>query len=417
MNIETRLDAALRDCQAQAGFEALLVAVSGGSDSLALLHLSHDWARAAGIPIAAVTVDHGLRAESADEAAKVHEICAGLDVPHQTLRWQGWAGQGNLQQAAREARYDLIATAEIAGGASPLILLGHTKDDLAETFLMRLARGSGVDGLSAMRGHWQARGRHWARPLLDARREELRDWLRGRGIGWIDDPSNENERFDRVKARRALRELEPLGLGVDRLAATAETMSEARRALERVAQAAAKEIARVEAGDVVIDRAGLAGLEVELRDRLMSHALKWVSSSPYRPRRDALHALESDLCDGRHHATLQGCLLTQTKDTLRVAREPEAVRAVTSPVFDLWDNRWQLTGPECPGCEIRALGEAITSCPDWRETGLPRESLRASPSVWKGDTLVAAPLAGLEMGWSVELVPPGGDFVSSILSH
>ena len=418
MSVAALLDRALRAARAEEGFGRVLVAVSGGSDSLALLHLVHDWAALAEVEVAAVTVDHGLRPESAGEAAQVGAICAGLGVVHEILRWQGWDGQGNLQSAARTARYDLIAGAVPGLGPPSLIVLGHTRDDLAETFLMRLARGSGVDGLAAMRAGWRDRGQRWARPLLGARRQALRDWLTARGVRWVDDPSNDDPRFDRVKARQALAALAPLGLGVDRLADTADALRDARLALEAAAQEAAKGLARVEAGDVVFDRPRLLALVPEIRDRLLAQALIWVGGGPYRPRRDSLRALAHIEAP---RATLAGCLVSRRGDHLRVGREPVAVEALTVPSDRLWDRRWRLDGPHRAGYQIAALGEAgLALCPAWRDSGLPRASLLASPAIWdsaRGGGLVAAPLARAEPRWSAKIDHPAGDFFTSVLSH
>ncbi|WP_114967069.1 tRNA lysidine(34) synthetase TilS, partial [Alkalilacustris brevis] len=179
------------------------VAVSGGGDSVALLLLVADWAAARGVRLRAVTVDHGLREGAAQEAEAVARLCAELGIGHDILRWQGWDGQGNLQDAARRARQGLIAGWARDHGLAA-VALGHTRDDQAETVLMRLARGAGVDGLSGMAPLRLAVGLAWLRPLLDVGRAELRALLRARGVPWAEDPSNEDARFQRVRARRAL---------------------------------------------------------------------------------------------------------------------------------------------------------------------------------------------------------------------
>tara|TARA_R100000322_G_scaffold60379_8_gene37286 strand:+ start:42120 stop:43367 length:1248 start_codon:yes stop_codon:yes gene_type:complete len=412
-------DAALREAlaaaQDRAPFDHVTVAVSGGGDSMALLLATHDWARETGIGVSAVTVDHGLRPEAAGEAAQVAALCATLGLAHETRHWDGWDNQGNLQAAARDARYDLLA----ASGTGP-ILLGHTQDDVAETFLMRLARGSGVDGLGHMRADWSDRGRRWLRPLLGVPRAALRDWLRGKGATWIEDPSNDDPTYDRVKMRSALDLLGPLGIDAERLASTAQTLREARVALEYLAHLEARRIARVEAGDVVFQAAELPALPAETRDRLVAHAIGWVSGATYRPRRRALQAAtQAALAGGK--ATLGGCVLTGRNATLRVTRELQAVAGVHAPVRDLWDGRWRMVAP--PGAStqnltIRALGEAgLSLCPSWRDTGLPRDTLLASPAVFEGDTLVAAPVAGAPEGWSAEINHPRGDYLPSLLSH
>ena len=128
--------------------QVLGVAVSGGSDSMALLHLMHEFCQINKIELQAVTVDHRLRPEAAQEAAHVARQCAEMGLPHDTLIWQDWSGEGNLQNAARNARYHKMACWAGTRGIDT-IAVGHTADDQAETVLMRLARRSGVDGLLA----------------------------------------------------------------------------------------------------------------------------------------------------------------------------------------------------------------------------------------------------------------------------
>ncbi|WP_212524556.1 tRNA lysidine(34) synthetase TilS [Actibacterium sp. MT2.3-13A] len=389
---------------------ALGVAVSGGGDSMALLHLL-----AAHGPLRAVTVDHGLRPEAAREAALVGEICAGLGMPHDVLRWH-WDGQGNLQDSARRARRRLIAD-----WAAPLgithVALAHTADDQAETFLMRLAREAGVDGLSGMAAETRSQGLTWLRPVLAHRRQELRDYLRARGLSWVEDPSNENPRFERVRARQALAALAPLGIGAGTLARVAAQMAEARAALEAQVSALVEGHARVEAGDVVIDAAALAAEPAEIRRRFLAQALRWVASADYGPRRAALARLMADIAAARP-ATVHGCLVRPARGRLRIAREYNAVAGTRAPAPGRWDGRWRLDGPETPGLEIRALGpEGLAQCPDPRASGLPRGTLLATPAVWDGDRLVAAPLAGMGENWRAVLSVPHDSPLARVISH
>ncbi|MDH2325262.1 tRNA lysidine(34) synthetase TilS [Cereibacter sp. SYSU M97828] len=368
------------------------LAVSGGGDSMALLSL------ASALRCHAVTVDHGLRAESRAEAEAVARHCAAIGIPHDILRWQ-WDGTGNLQDAARRGRYALIAEWAQARGIG-VVALGHTQDDVAETFLMRLARGAGLDGLSAMRGAWFDRI-DWRRPLLGISRAALRDHLTAKGIAWIEDPSNDDPRFERVRARQAMAHL-PLGLTAERLAEVAGHLSDARAALDAAMLAAARSHARIEGGDVVID----PDLPPEILRRLVLHAMAWVAPSDYGPRGEALlRALTAKT------ATLHGCVLTRGK-TLRIAREAAATPA---PAGEVWDC-WRIDGL-APGQQVSALGEDIALCPRWRESGLPRRSLLASPAVREGGRLVAAPLAGFGPGLVAQHIPPPEAFHSSPLSH
>lgn len=401
-------------------FASLGLAVSGGGDSMALLHMAQDWlARQQSqgalleVSLRAVTVDHGLRPEAAAEAAMVARTCATLGIPHDTLRWE-WDGQGNLQDAARRARYHLMSTWARDHGVGA-VALGHTRDDQAETFLMRLARGSGVDGLAAMQSDWQAEDARWLRPLLETRREDLRDLLRARDVGWVEDPSNDDPRFDRVRMRQILPALAKLGLDADRLADTASHMRNAREVMEVHAHDAAKRLCRLKGGGVVFDLAGLTEAPMETQLRLFAHALVWVSGGAYRPRLDALQEAMTMAAFGDRR-TLHGCVIEGDLECLEIHREYNAVRRKRATVGALWDGRWRLAGPD-ETAQIRALGDGVSQCPDWRATGLSRRALMALPAVWSGDDLLSAPFAGLQNGWKIHDTRPAGHFFTSILSH
>ncbi|MDB6453880.1 tRNA lysidine(34) synthetase TilS [Falsirhodobacter sp. 20TX0035] len=369
------------------------LAVSGGGDSVALLLLAAE----AGIPCRAVTVDHGLRPEAAEEARQVADLCARLQVPHQVLRWQ-WDGRGNLPDAARRARRRLMAGWARDQGIGT-IALGHTRDDVAETFLMRLARGAGLDGLSAMSPAWEEHGLHWRRPLLSVGREELRDLLRARRVRWAEDPTNTDTTYERARARQALGDL-PLGLTRDRLAEVAQHLAKARAALDAATDTAARHHLQQDRGDVLLNP---EGLDPEMRRRLLLRAVAWVGRQPYAPRAVSVARAMDALTNGRP-AAVQGCGMVAQNGAWRIYREWAAVRGFCTPATDPWDG-WRLDGPAHPDLHIAALGEAVARCPTWRNSGLPRRSLLASPAVWRGETLVAAPLAGLG-SWTARREPP-----------
>jgi tRNA(Ile)-lysidine synthase len=397
--------------------KALGVAVSGGSDSLGLLVLLAQWAAEGNGPeVHAVTVDHGLRAEAAEEAREVARICADLEVPHDILRWNGWTGVGNLQQAARRARYDLMSDWARQKGIDQ-VAVAHTADDQAETTLMRLARESGLDGLSAM----TAKKRHgrmiFCRPALGVRREDLRDILRNRGLAWIDDPSNIDPEYDRVKAREALAVLEPLGVSVTGLSRTAGHLAKARDTLNWYAFVAARDLGHVQGADIVLDRRKFRILPDEIGRRVLLEALRWVSGAAYGPRGKTLELLMESLRCG-NDMTLRGCHVSVTSQDIRITREYKAVAHLVVNAATLWDGRWQLEGPWPDGARIAALGaEGVARCPEWRATGLPLRSLSATPAVWRGEELIAAPLAGLSNGWHAINARPEDDFFAAFLSH
>ena len=392
------------------------IAVSGGGDSVALLDLAVNWARRSGAAILAVTVDHGLRAASAREAQDVAALCARLGVDHEVLHWTGWDGTGNLQDQARRARYALM-TGWAERKNIPSIALGHTATDQAETVLMRLGRGSGVDGLSAMAPRVLRHGIEWVRPVLSVERQVLRDYLTERGLPWVDDPSNDDPGYDRIKARQALQVLQGLGITVAGLAETAARLSVARYALMVQTHEAAVRMARVEDGDVVFDRAAFLALPEEINRRILSQALVWVASADYGPREATLTEARGAIAEGRSTA-LHGCRVVTGAASVRVTREYEAVKTAACRPDQVWDGRWRVKGPQEQGLEVRALGEGgLGLCPDWRATGRKRVSLLSSPSVWRGEDLVAAPLAGRGAQWSVELTQDIIHFPFTILSH
>ena len=199
-----RLAAFDRLCQDARG--PVGIAISGGSDSLALLFIAHEWARSRGRKLAALTFDHRLRTAAAGEAARVAAICRDLHIPHQTLRWDDPV---NRQSSARRARHAALALALKAQGGTHL-LTGHTANDQAETFLIRARQGSGWYGLAGMQALsmspvWpEGEGVRIARPVLTEKREDLRSLLHARGQVWIEDPSNENLAYERVRMRRLL---------------------------------------------------------------------------------------------------------------------------------------------------------------------------------------------------------------------
>ncbi|WP_298562812.1 tRNA lysidine(34) synthetase TilS [uncultured Aliiroseovarius sp.] len=412
MRPEQTFEFALDRARQRGPVSRLGLAVSGGSDSMAMLVLAAAWAKKVGADLRVATVDHGLRPEAAEEANWVKARCAELGLPHDTLTWAD-APSGNVQSAARAARYELLAN-WAQGLGLDAVAVGHTADDQAETFVMRLARGSGVDGLSAMQDDWQAQKMRWLRPVLATGRDDLRQCLTERGLGWIDDPSNTDARFERVRVRKAMKDLALLGLDRDRLVGTALRMTEARTALEQAALDAAETHAEVILGDVVFDISAYSVLPTETRHRLLTAAIRFVSGAAYRPRYDALKEIEAQVLEGQRR-TLSGCVLHQKSGQLVVGRELNALRSEAAQSGESWDGRWVLTGPA--HAQVRVLANAISDCPDWRNIGQPRDRLMTTPALFVGDQILAAPAAGFLCEGVTLAGPSKADFLKAILSH
>lgn len=402
------LEIAARYC---AEGSALGIMVSGGGDSMALLDLLHR--AAVGQRLEVLTVDHGLRAAARAEAEMVAAYCAVRGIAHQVSRWAGGEAAGNLMDAARQARY-LIAVewAQVRGLSR--VAVGHTADDQAETFLMGLARQAGIDGLSGMRRHWMQDSVRFDRPLLGVTRADLRSYLRRNGVVWADDPTNDDTHYTRVRARKALAQLGSLGITAQGLAAVSDHLETARQALLGQLGTAAQGVRETAAGSLMIPRAGFDPLPAEIKRRLLITALRWISGATYPPREAALANLVQVMGQGGD-TTLGGVRFRSTATSITVQREARAQRGQICATDQTWDNRWQLSGPHAPDLTIRALGaDGLRQVKDWRDTGLPREALLATPAIWRDETLIAAPCAGFSNDWCAICSP---SFASFVLSH
>ncbi|MHA6326046.1 tRNA lysidine(34) synthetase TilS [Roseivivax sp. CAU 1753] len=392
------------------------LAVSGGGDSMAMLALAHNWTRRWGVALRVVTVDHGLRPGSADEANLVAEECRNLGWPHDTLKWQGWDGRGNLQDAARRARLSLID-----GWRQGMrdVLFAHTADDQAETVLMRLKRGSGVEGLSGMSAIRKVGAMRIVRPLLNERREALRFYLRVMRIPFADDPSNEDDTFERVRMRKLLATLEDAGLSAAALTETARRMARAREALAARAADIATRITRAEWGQIVIDRDGFAETERDTQMRLLAAALQFVAGSVYRPRAEALEAM-LDAARSGQGGTLAGAALHVDKGELRIIRELKAVEEMRTQAGpgQLWDGRWRVEGPSVDGLTVRVLGtRGWSQIPDKPQVPPRFREALSLPAVFSGDRLVACAPLGFGPAHTCRFDAAAPSLARFLLSH
>ena len=373
------------------------VAVSGGSDSVALL-----LALCKIIPaknLKAVTVDHGLRTEAASEAVWVSQLCLTMGVDHNTLKANNLVLGPNLQARARDVRYSLLAN---WGQNCDVICLGHSQTDVAETFLMRLSRGSGVDGLASMASGWDHQNLSWARPFLGLSREELRQYLKTNNQAWCDDPSNDDLKYKRVQIRQSQIQLDQLGLSTSRLAKTANRMSDVREALTFALKNIRPQLMRNDLGDVLLDRVKLAEIPTEFSERIMAEALCWVGQQSYRPRNLSLRRVIVT----KITRSLHGCVVIPQPDNfLRITREHKSVESEEVSCPAIWDGRYYAPNYG-KGYKIKSLGRVgLSVCSDWRSVNRPQTALIVSPSIWKGDQLVSAPLANFGQKDDVQVLP------------
>ncbi len=313
----------------------LLVAVSGGPDSVALLGLLSEWAAAPGRPaLAAATVDHGLRPESAAEARHVASLCQQLGVPHATLEWAGPMPRTGLQAQARAARYRLLANeAKRLGGAA--LVTAHTADDQAETILMRMAHGSGPAGLAGMKRRSERDGLVLLRPLLGVAKARLVATAQARGLAFVSDPGNAEPRFERVRWRRLMPALAAEGLDAARLGVLSRRLSRMDAALDQQAGRLRRELTLPgsPAGASKLAFAPLAGEPDELPLRVLAAAIGEVTApGPIRLERleTCVEALLAAARENRAITrTLSGCVLSlDRKGVLTIRRETPRRRGV-----------------------------------------------------------------------------------------
>ena len=260
---------------------ALLLAVSGGPDSTALLVVAQAWAqRRGGAPrLEAATVDHGLRPESAAEAGAVAELCGRLGVPHHTLLWQGPKPATRLQERAREARYSLLARQAQAIGAE-FVVTGHHLDDQAETVLFRLMRGSGIAGLRGMGALTPRDGVTIARPLLAFAKTALIAACEDAGVAFAHDPSNEDPRYARARLRALTGALAIEGLDARGLARLARRAAQVEEALARQTAVAEERLRLIETG--ACEARALCEEPIEIVQRLLTASIAKVGGKPVR---------------------------------------------------------------------------------------------------------------------------------------
>lgn len=379
----------------------LAAAVSGGGDSMALLLLAQRWAQDHGGRVVALTVDHGLRPESGAEAAQVGQWAKGLGVEHHILKWEGPKPEADIQAQARIARYDLMVGWCKDHGVSHLALAHHLEDQ-AETFLLRLARGSGVDGLSAMSPLAVRDGVRLMRPLLGAPKASLLKVLEERGQPWVEDPSNSDEHYARARMRKLVETLSAEGLTPKRLASTATAMARVRESLElETAKAIAAYVTFSPLGYCVLNRDGLAAAPPEIALRLLRDVAMGVGGQSVPPRLDRLERLLYALLDGPAAATISGCRVLKSGVICREARHLPLSTPIAPGQTIAWDGRFRIKlnadGPQ--GLSVAALGQD-----GWAQLrtamgrdGAPKliKAIRDTvPALWRDQRLCAAPLLG-----------------------
>jgi tRNA(Ile)-lysidine synthase len=391
-----------QDCEklfaALRGERHIAVAVSGGSDSMALLRLAEQWSQHR-IKISVLTVDHGLRPEAAAEAAKVAEWCAPLNLEHHMLRWEGTKPKTGLQAKARAARYDLLSKWCKANGVAYL-LTGHTMDDQAETVLMRQQR---TDTAESLAGIWETAiwdGVKVFRPLLGKSRADLRAYLTSLGQPWIDDPSNSDSRFERVRVRQTLAE-------EDRRVELADIAVKAGRTARAFSVATEQwvneQLTTYPEGFGAIPRAGFYELDPALQRRVLQQLLLiYGAGNPAEPG-ELDYLAKWIMGHGISRRTLGGAMFACRQSSVLIGREWARISPDPAAVPDsgeiLWDGRFLIQAP--PGAQVVPVGRLQGVA---RREEIPSFVQQSLPAVLMGDGGVVIPHLAAGPGVSAKFI-------------
>lgn len=368
------------------------LAVSGGPDSLALMLLAHRWASTLQNPpqLVVYSLDHGLRPEARDEVAMVLAAATDLGLVARGLIWTGDKPETGIAEAARQARYRLISQAMRADGAT-LLLTAHHRADQAETVLMRLAHGSGIEGLRAMTPLSTVEGLRIFRPLLDVEPASLSKLVADAGLVAAEDPSNHDSAYERVRWRRLLPALAEEGLDSAALSRFAARMAEADQALAQMADAAFQELVRLDGfGAASLPGAALKALSPAIGRRVLGRILNIVGGRQKPRALGQVERLYDQITqDGLHRAvTLLGAVIRLKGETLTVSREPGRSLPEDRPLAPgselIWDERFRIANLS----DLPLVAGATDFMPRHRlETVLgfkvttPAEAIRTAPLV------------------------------------
>ena len=373
------------------------VAVSGGSDSMALCLLADRWARARDGRVVALTVDHGLRADSAHEAVQVGHWLSSRGIDHHVLTWTGSKPRTRIQEKARDARYDLLTTWCRSKGIGNLAF-AHQLEDQAETFVMRLNRGSGPNGLAGMSAVIEMDGVRVIRPLLGVSRGELVKTIKAFGQPWVEDPSNRNRAFERIQIRENLPALAGAGYPPKALVGLAAAFGQLRKISET-------ETAALLAGACVVHEAGFAEIDMALFATapclFATHALAQtaacIGGGAYPPDKRKLADLYDWVCNDRRGKSLcvARCRFQKRKGHLIVCRENRGLpkQGLGQTNGNLWDGRFRLSlinprgeGQIAEEAFVGPLGrdgwaEIVAADPKSRETEIPFPARLVLPAI------------------------------------
>lgn len=378
----------------------ILVATSGGPDSMALALLANHWAKEQGGKAIAITVDHQLREDSYEEALQVKAWLEAREIEHHILIWER---QGNdellssaIQAAAREARYQLLGQWCIDHGIRHLLTAHHARDQL-ETFMIRLSKGSGLKGLTSTQGQVLTIFGRILRPLLKVDVNRIKATLKQYNQPYLLDPSNENEDFTRVRWRQLLPSLEAEGLTPLTLQETLERLNHSQRLIEQYVTKLIEQYASFTPYGYFILSKDARQETPDAFEEILKSLLAMMKTQRYPVRRQALYRAMNAMKLG-HSITLAGCQIINKSKVWWIVREPAAIRkdiTVHKPGTYVWDGRFTIEVSQHTPCRIGALGDhgiqMLESAAKKLYKDIPHVVLQTLPALWK-DTELIEPL-------------------------
>ena len=381
----------LSDLKEKYGFDELGLAVSGGSDSLAMLYICSDWALKNKVKLQCVTVDHQLRSESAKEAELVADHCDGLGINHEIVEWKHERNiSGNLYDLARSARYELI---DKWRKDLSFVLVGHTQNDQIETFLMNLKRGSGIEGLKGMPLSFKRpEGYFILRPLIHTSRESLQQFLQEKKINWVSDPSNYNEDFERISQRKTWEILKLKGFTESRIKLSADHMRRAHDALKYMLPIHFKQIGKQELTDLLWSYNAFIALPEEFKLRLISAAIMWNGNLRYRPRFKAVLDILENIKE-KKTTVLGGTLFYHHAGKIRITSEFQSIKdnSVNCTLGSVWRNVWKVKIEIKDGYIMPIGPNGNNQLSKQQRTMMPYFSRIIQPGIFLKEKLVSAP--------------------------
>ena len=394
------------------------IAVSGGSDSIALFHIITEWEAENKPEILVASVDHGLRSESKAEVEFVKKICEMKGVKHFSLKPTKniLKARGNLQDNARLARYQLLRNWAISNDLQ-CILVGHTLDDQEENLLIRFLRGSGVDGLASMENMVVRNEILWIRPLLKYRKEELRNYLRNNNYSWIDDPSNHDDKYQRVKMRKLLKQLKSDGLIAPNFVKTADHMSRASKLSKEIAKQNSKTLLSFnDVGQITFEVEKFSKLFEDTQLRVLSGIISWFSGKFYKPRFSQLENMHNKILNGKlTGATLGGTVFKKENDKITVTRELASIEKnylVKEEKF-IWDNRWLITLKSKSQGKLYVKPYGLLCLDDHRffiTSEFDKTALATIPAITTNKGVKFVPLSNLDYDVDIKLLNKDAEF-------